>query len=45
MGVITAPRLGRPLAKYTFEFGNGFKDEGPSSKLTLFAGYQPLRAL
>lgn len=25
--------------KYTFDFGGGFKDEGPTSKLTLFAGY------
>ncbi len=27
------------MGKYTFEFGSSFKDEGPSSKLTLFAGY------
>jgi predicted porin len=27
------------MAKYTYEFGGGFKDEGPSSKLTFFAGY------
>ena len=26
--------------KYTYEFGGGFKDEGPSSKLTAFAGYE-----
>jgi len=26
--------------KYTYDFGGSFKDEGPSSKLTLFAGYQ-----
>ncbi len=27
------------MGKYTFEFGGGFKDEGPSSKLTFFGGY------
>jgi predicted porin len=27
------------MAKYTFEFGGGFKDYGPADKLTLFAGY------
>ena len=27
------------MAKYTYEFGGGFKDEGPSSKLTVFGGY------
>ena len=27
------------MGKYTFDFGGGFKDEGPTSKLTLFAGY------
>ncbi len=27
------------MGKYTFEFGGGFKDEGPGAKLTLFAGY------
>ena len=26
-------------AKYVFEFGGGFKDEGPTSKLTVFGGY------
>jgi predicted porin len=26
--------------KYTFEFGGGYKDEGPASKLTLYAGYE-----
>lgn len=38
-GVITDNEAWSALAKYTFEFGNGFKDEGPSSKLTLFAGF------
>ncbi|MGB9025500.1 MAG: porin, partial [Rhodomicrobium sp.] len=28
------------MAKYTMEFGGGFKDEGPSSKLTFYGGYQ-----
>ncbi len=27
------------MGKYTFEFGGGFKDEGPTSKLTLYGGY------
>lgn len=27
------------MAKYTFEFGGSFKDEGPSSKLSIFGGY------
>ncbi len=27
------------MGKYTYEFGGGFKDEGPSSKLTVFGGY------
>ncbi len=27
------------MGKYTYEFGGGFKDEGPSSKLTFFSGY------
>jgi predicted porin len=27
------------MGKYTFEFGGGFKDDGPSDKLTLFGGY------
>jgi predicted porin len=26
--------------KYVYEFGGGFKDEGPNQKITLFAGYQ-----
>ncbi len=28
------------MGKYTFDFGGGFKDEGPGSKLTLFGGYE-----
>ena len=27
------------MGKYTFDFGGGFKDSGPGSKLTLFSGY------
>lgn len=27
------------MGKYTYDLGGSFKDEGPSSKLTLFAGY------
>ncbi len=27
------------MAKYTHEFGGGFKDEGPTSKVTLYGGY------
>jgi predicted porin len=27
------------MGKYTYEFGGGFKDEGPGAKLTFFAGY------
>ena len=27
------------MGKYVYEFGGGFKDEGPASTLTLFAGY------
>lgn len=26
--------------KYTYDFGGGFKDEGPGSKLTFFGGYE-----
>ncbi len=28
------------MGKYVYEFGGGFKDEGPGSKLTFFAGYE-----
>jgi len=28
------------MGKYTYDFGGGFKDEGPGAKLTLFAGYE-----
>ncbi|MGO8954105.1 MAG: porin [Rhodomicrobium sp.] len=28
------------MGKYTYDFGGGFKDEGPGSKLTFFAGYE-----
>jgi predicted porin len=28
------------MGKYTFEFGGGFKDEGPTSKLTFYGGFQ-----
>ncbi len=38
-GTITNNEAYAVMGKYTFEFGDGFKDEGPSSKLTLFAGY------
>jgi predicted porin len=31
------------MGKYTFEFGGGFKDEGPGAKLTLSAGYENLK--
>lgn len=27
------------MGKYVYDFGGGFKDEGPASTLTLFAGY------
>jgi predicted porin len=27
------------MGKYTFDLGGGFKDEGPSAKLTFFGGY------
>ncbi len=36
---ISNDELWNIMGKYTFEFGGGFKDEGPTSKLTLFAGY------
>lgn len=38
-GTVTNNEAWSILGKYTFEFGGGFKDEGPSSKLTVFAGY------
>lgn len=28
------------MGKYTFDLGGGYKDEGPSSKLTFYGGYQ-----
>ncbi len=28
------------MGKYVYDFGGGFKDEGPGSKLTFFAGYE-----
>jgi predicted porin len=39
-GVVANSEAWTVAGKYVYEFGGGFKDEGPSSKLTLFAGYQ-----
>ncbi len=30
------------MGKYTYDFGGGFKDQGPAATLTLFAGYTNL---
>jgi predicted porin len=38
-GTITDNEAWSVLGKYTFEFGGGFKDEDPASKLTVFAGF------
>ncbi len=38
-GTVTNNEAYSVMAKYTFDFGGGFKDEGPANKLTLFAGY------
>ncbi len=31
------------MGKYVYDFGGGFKDEGPGSKLTFFAGYENIQ--
>jgi predicted porin len=38
-GFLTNNEAWSVMGKYTFEFGGGFKDEGPASKLTIYAGY------
>lgn len=38
-GTITDNEAYAVMGKYTLDLGGGFKDEGPSSKLNLFAGY------
>jgi predicted porin len=38
-GAVTDNEAWSVLGKYTFEFGGGFKDDEPASKLTVFAGY------
>jgi predicted porin len=40
LGTITDNEAWDVMAKYTFDFGGGLKDETPSAKLTFFAGYQ-----
>ncbi|MGO9172853.1 MAG: porin [Rhodomicrobium sp.] len=31
------------MGKYTYDFGGSFKDDGPASKLTVFAGFTDIR--
>ncbi len=38
-GTVTNNEALAVMGKYTYDFGGGFKDEGPASKLTFFAGY------
>ena len=38
-GTVTNNEAWDVMGKYTIDLGGGFKDEGPSSKVTFFAGY------
>ncbi len=38
-GTLTDGELWSVMGKYTYDFGGGFKDEGPVSKITFYGGY------